>query len=122
VGLRLPRETAKSRRCFAPRNPRPDAEYAFQDFKLIEARRPPLNDQYDEWLARIIRYAFSVPVSPFVSQVNRATGETMRQQMHPLVQAQTPAFPGLRTKREHFLDRLRRSWHSQLQWRWCGRR
>jgi hypothetical protein len=38
-----------------------------------------LKDQYDEWLARIICYAFSAPVSPFVSQVNRATGETMRQ-------------------------------------------
>jgi hypothetical protein len=50
------------------------------DFKLIEARQPPLKDRYDEWLARIICYAFSVPVSPFVSQVNRATGETMRQQ------------------------------------------
>ncbi len=50
------------------------------DFKLIEARQPPLKDQYDEWLARIICYAFSVPVSPFVSQVNRATGETLRQQ------------------------------------------
>ena len=37
------------------------------DFKLIEARQPPLKDQYDEWLARIICYAFSVPVSPFVS-------------------------------------------------------
>jgi hypothetical protein len=24
----------------------------------------------------------------------------------------TPAIPGVRTKREHFLDRLRRSWHS----------
>ena len=34
------------------------------DFKLIEARQPPLKDQYDEWLARIICYAFSVPVSP----------------------------------------------------------
>jgi hypothetical protein len=43
------------------------------DFKLIEARQPPLNDQYDEWLARIICYAFSVPVSPFEAQVNRAT-------------------------------------------------
>ena len=32
------------------------------DFKLIEARQPPLKDQYDEWLARIICYAFSVPV------------------------------------------------------------
>ena len=172
------------------------------DFKLIEARQPPLKDQYDEWLARIICYAFSVPVSPFVSQVNRATGETMRQQaaqeglvplkawvknaldhvirecmnepglefvwvgddaIDPLEQAQTlqilvgagikareearadlglgpttvgtpaptnavasadathrasadPSVSGTRTKREHFLDRLRRSWHSHLQW------
>ena len=50
------------------------------DFKLIEPRQPPLKDQYDEWLARLICYAFSVPVTPFVSQVNRATGETMRLQ------------------------------------------
>jgi hypothetical protein len=50
------------------------------DFKLIEARQPPLKDSYDEWLARVICYAFSVPASAFVSQVNRATGETLRQQ------------------------------------------
>ena len=50
------------------------------DFKLIEARQPPLKDQYDEWLARVICYAFSAPVSPLVSQVNRATSETLRQQ------------------------------------------
>jgi hypothetical protein len=50
------------------------------DFKLIEARQPPLKDQYDEWLARIICYAFSVPASAFVAQVNRATSETLRQQ------------------------------------------
>jgi hypothetical protein len=50
------------------------------DFRLIEARQPPLKDQYDEWLARVICYAFSVPASPFVSQVNRATSETLRLQ------------------------------------------
>jgi len=50
------------------------------DFKLIEYRQPPLKDQYDEWLARVICYAFSVPATPFVSQVNRATSETMRLQ------------------------------------------
>ena len=50
------------------------------DFKLIEYRQPPLKDQYDEWLARLICYAFSVPATPFVSQVNRATSETMRLQ------------------------------------------
>ena len=78
------------------------------DFKLIEARQPPLKDQYDEWLARIICYAFSVPASAFVAQVNQATSETLllRLQIQQPVRAQTPAFPG-RTKREHFLDRLR---------------
>ncbi len=50
------------------------------DFKLIETRQPPLKDLYDEWLAKVICYAFSVPASPFVSQVNRASGETMRLQ------------------------------------------
>ena len=50
------------------------------DFKLIETRQPPLKDQYDEWLARVICYAFSVPVSPFISQVNRATSQTLRMQ------------------------------------------
>jgi hypothetical protein len=50
------------------------------EFKLIEARQPPLKDLYDEWLARVICYAFSVPATPFVSQVNRATSQTMRLQ------------------------------------------
>jgi hypothetical protein len=50
------------------------------DFKLTETRQPPLKDQYDEWLARVICYAFSVPASAFVSQVNRATSETLRMQ------------------------------------------
>jgi phage portal protein BeeE len=50
------------------------------DFRLQEVRQAPLKDAYDEWLARVICYAFSVPVSPFVSQVNRATGETLRLQ------------------------------------------
>jgi hypothetical protein len=50
------------------------------EFHLIDARQPPLKDQYDEWLARVICYAFSVPATPFVSQVNRATSETMRLQ------------------------------------------
>lgn len=48
------------------------------DFKMNETKQPPLKDQYDEWLARIICWALSVAVSPLVSQVNRATGETMR--------------------------------------------
>ena len=50
------------------------------EFKLTETRQPPLKDQYDEWLTRVICYAFSVAPSPFVSQVNRATSESLRVQ------------------------------------------
>lgn len=35
-----------------------------------------LMDQYDEWLARIICYCFSLPPLPFVKQMNRATAQT----------------------------------------------
>ena len=41
-------------------------------FELRETRQPPLKDQYDEWLARVICYAFSIPPSPFVAEVNCA--------------------------------------------------
>ncbi len=47
---------------------------------LSETRQSPLTDQYDEWLARVICYAFSVPASAFVTQVNRATSLTLRTQ------------------------------------------
>ena len=36
-----------------------------------------LKDQYDEWLARIICFAFSVTPSALMAQVNRASGEQM---------------------------------------------
>lgn len=39
-------------------------------------KQPPLKDQYDEWLARVVCYCFSLPHDAFVQQVNRATAET----------------------------------------------
>jgi Colicin E5 ribonuclease domain len=56
------------------------AKFMPAEFKLTETRQPPLKDRYDEWLARVICYAFSVPASAFVTQVNRATSETLRTQ------------------------------------------
>lgn len=46
------------------------------DFKYQETKAPPLKDAYDEFLARIICYVFSVSPEPFVGQVNRATAES----------------------------------------------
>jgi hypothetical protein len=43
-------------------------------------RDPKLQDSLDEWLARVICYAFSISPQPFVSQMNRATAETSVEQ------------------------------------------
>lgn len=39
-----------------------------------------LKDEYDEWLARVICYAFSTQPSPFIKQVNRATAQTSQEE------------------------------------------
>jgi hypothetical protein len=36
----------------------------------------PIKDEFDEWLARIVAFAFSLPPTPFIKQMNRSTGET----------------------------------------------
>lgn len=46
------------------------------DFKYQEAKQPLLKDAYDEWLARLICFAFSISPEPFVQHQNRATAET----------------------------------------------
>lgn len=43
--------------------------------KITFAKEEILKDEYDEWLARICCYAFSVPPTPFVKQMNRATAQ-----------------------------------------------
>lgn len=42
-------------------------------------KEPILKDEYDEWLARIVCFAFSVSPSPFVKQMNRATAQTQQE-------------------------------------------
>ena len=44
------------------------AEARYQAFK-----DSPLKDDFDEWLARIVCYAFGLPPTPFVKQMNRST-------------------------------------------------
>jgi hypothetical protein len=44
------------------------------DYKPLPS--PQLNDAFDEFLARLICFAFSISPQPFVSMMNRATAET----------------------------------------------
>lgn len=46
---------------------------------VIFTKEPNLKDQMDEWLGRIICFAFSYPPSALTAQVNRATAETAQQ-------------------------------------------
>lgn len=39
-----------------------------------------LKDEFDEWLARVICYVFSVSPNTFIKNLNRATGEQQREQ------------------------------------------
>lgn len=45
-----------------------------------ETKSPPLKDQFDEWIARVVCYVFSLEVTPFVAQVNRAVAESNAKQ------------------------------------------
>lgn len=43
-------------------------------------REATLKDSYDEWLARVVCYALSLPPTAFISQMNRATAQSSQEQ------------------------------------------
>lgn len=47
--------------------------------KWQEISAPPLKDEFDEWLARIICYAFSTSPMPFVKSMNRGNMESQQE-------------------------------------------
>lgn len=46
----------------------------------IDTKQQALKDEYDEWLARVICFAFSISPTPFVKQMNRATADNATEQ------------------------------------------
>ena len=42
-------------------------------------KEAPYKDEFDEWVARIVCYAFSLPSTPFIRQMNRATADTAQE-------------------------------------------
>ena len=45
---------------------------------FIQTKEPELKNAFDEWIARVVCFAFSVSPQPFISQMNRATSETQK--------------------------------------------
>lgn len=48
--------------------------------KMKETRQVDLKDMFDEWIARVVCYAFSISPSAFIKDTNRATAETVAEQ------------------------------------------
>ena len=46
---------------------------------FVQTKEPELKSAFDEWLARIVCFAFSVSPQAFVQQQNRATAETQKE-------------------------------------------
>jgi hypothetical protein len=47
--------------------------------QIHDTKERALKDDYDEWLARIVCYCFSLPATPFVKGSNRATADTAKE-------------------------------------------
>lgn len=73
-----------------------------------------MKDAFDEWLARIVCFAFSVEPTPFVQQVNRATADSAREAA--LSQGQAPIQQWVVNVMNHIIQNI---WgYKDLQFDW----
>ncbi|MBV9858744.1 MAG: phage portal protein [Alphaproteobacteria bacterium] len=81
-------------------------------------KEAPYKDDFDEWLARIVCYAFSLPPTAFTRQVNRATAETAQEAA--LQEGLAPLAAWVKRLADHVIqDRLG---HADLEFAWSDAR
>jgi Phage portal protein len=78
---------------------------------------PPTKDVFDEWLARVVCYAFSLPPSWAVGQVNRATAQTSQETA--LEEGQAPLMLWLKLLIDDVIQS--RMGHADLEFAWTVR-
>ena len=82
--------------------------------QMLRTAEDTLKTQFDEWLVRIVCYAFSTSPTPFVQQMNRATSETVQD-----VANEEGLVPLLDFLREMMNDIIKKVLHVDgLQFRW----
>lgn len=77
-------------------------------------KEPPLKDDFDEWLARVVMFAFSLPPDAFIRQRNRSTSETARQTAQE--EGLGPLLLWVKRLVDHVLQR--RMGHQDLEFNW----
>jgi len=81
-------------------------------------KEAPYKDDFDEWLARIVCYAFSLPPTAFTRQVNRATAETAQQA--GLEEGLAPLMGWVKRLADDVIQR--RMGHTDLEFAWSDLR
>ncbi len=82
--------------------------------KITLMREAPLQDVFDEWLARIVCFAFSIPPTPFIKQMNRATAQ--QQNETGLAEGLTPFKIWVKEVVDHLIQV--KLGQPQLEFRW----
>src|SRR6516162_9880681 len=78
----------------------------------------PYKDDFDEWLARIVCYAFSLPPTAFTPQVNRATAQTAQEAA--LEEGLAPLMGWVKRLVDSVIQK--RMGHSDLEFTWSDMR
>jgi len=55
------------------------AKFIPGDVKPYDTKEKALKDEFDEWLARVVCFCFSISPQPFIKDMNRATAETSQE-------------------------------------------
>ncbi|HEX3884760.1 MAG TPA: phage portal protein [Stellaceae bacterium] len=82
--------------------------------KYSAFKDPPVKDEQDEWLARVVCYAFSLPPNAFTRQINRATAETVQEAS--LNEGQAPLMGWVKRLADHVIQRV--MGHADLEFVW----
>ena len=81
-------------------------------------KEAPYKDDFDEWLARIVCYAFSLPPTAFTPQVNRATAQTAQEAA--LEEGLAPLMGWVKRLVDSVIQK--RMGHSDLEFAWSDMR
>jgi len=80
----------------------------FESFKAA-----PLKDDFDEWLARVVCFAFNLPPTPFIKAMNKSTAETDKER------AMAEGLQPIKLWWKRVADGVMRAeGHPDLEWAW----
>lgn len=69
----------------------------------VNTKDKALKDEFDEWLARIVCFAFSISPQPFIKEMNRATAQTNLEQS--LSEGLAPLMDWVKTLMDEIIER-----------------